>query len=159
MVYMYTNIKPKWPDDKKFAVCLTHDVDRVKKTYQYLTRFEHFLKKLEIKNAFNEIFCFLKFYFSKDPKKDPYWNFEIIMEIERKFGVRSTFAREAACMGTPAVSFYPGNELLSVDEEMIRRGWMFHSRDPEEIVEYVLSSKRRKVDFSRSKNIQTILSK
>ncbi|GAH60430.1 unnamed protein product, partial [marine sediment metagenome] len=29
--------KTMWPDNKRFAVCLTHDVDRVKKTYQYIT--------------------------------------------------------------------------------------------------------------------------
>jgi peptidoglycan/xylan/chitin deacetylase (PgdA/CDA1 family) len=83
--------KPKWPDGKQFALCLTHDVDRVKKTYQYFTRFMRFSKNLQIKNAGNEIFNFLNFYFSKGSKKDPYWNFEIIMEIEKKFGVKSTF--------------------------------------------------------------------
>jgi predicted glycosyltransferase len=31
---------------------------------------------------------------------------------------------------------------------------MFHSRDPKEIVEYVLNSKKRKVDLSRSKKVQ-----
>ena len=82
---------PNWPDGKKFAVCLTHDVDRIKKTYQYFTRFARFLKKMEIKKAFNEIFSFIKFYFSKNCKNDPYWNFEIIMDIERNFGVKSTF--------------------------------------------------------------------
>ena len=88
---MLNTPKPKWPDGKQFAVCLTHDVDRVKKTYQYFTRFGRFLKQLEIKKAFNEIFCFLKYYFSKNCENDPYWNFERIMDIERKFGVKSTF--------------------------------------------------------------------
>ena len=68
----HVTTKPKWPDDKKFAVCLTHDVDRVKKTYQYFTRFMRFLEKLKMQNAFNEIFCFLKFYFRKEYGKDPY---------------------------------------------------------------------------------------
>lgn len=65
-----------------------------------------------------------------------------------------TFAREAACMGTPAVSFFPGKQLLAVDQKMVEDGGIFHSRDPKEIVDYVLSSKKRKVDLSRSKKVQ-----
>ena len=64
-----------------------------------------------------------------------------------------TFAREAACMGTPAVSFYP-EELLAVDQKMVGEGRIFHSRDQEEIVDYVLSCKKRKVDTSGSKKVQ-----
>ena len=65
-----------------------------------------------------------------------------------------TFAREAACMGTPAVSFFPGKQLLAVDQKMVNDGWMFHSRDPEEIVDYVLNSKKRTVNLDRSKKVQ-----
>ena len=65
-----------------------------------------------------------------------------------------TFAREAACMGVPAVSFYPGDRLLSVDKKMTELGWLLHSREPEEIVNYVLSSKRRNPNFERSKKVQ-----
>jgi len=67
-----------WPQNKKFAVCLTHDVDRVKKTYQYLT---HFIKSRDLYHV--KSFVVRKEY--------PYWNFERIMEIEDKYGVRSTF--------------------------------------------------------------------
>lgn len=49
-----------------------------------------------------------------------------------------TMAREAACMGKPAVSFFP-NSLLSVDTDMVERGMMFHSRTAPDIVEYVSS--------------------
>ena len=65
-----------------------------------------------------------------------------------------TFAREAACVGIPAVSFYPGDRLLSVDKKMTELRWLFHSREPEEIVNYVLSSKRRKPNLERSKKVQ-----
>jgi len=64
-----------------------------------------------------------------------------------------TFAREAACIGTPAISFFP-EELLAVDQNMVDDGRIFHSRDPEDIVDYVLKSKKRYVDTSRSKNVQ-----
>jgi uncharacterized protein len=45
-----------------------------------------------------------------------------------------TLAREAACLGVPAVSFYAGKKLLAVDKKMIQDGWMYHSRDPEFII-------------------------
>jgi len=65
-----------------------------------------------------------------------------------------TFSREAACMGTPAISFYPGKELLAVDNDMIKKGLVMHSRDHKKIVDYVLNSKKKKVDLSRSKKVQ-----
>ncbi len=65
-----------------------------------------------------------------------------------------TLGREAACMGVPAVSFFPGKELLSVDAELIKRGWLFHSRDADEIVEYVLNAKRRDQSLERSKKVK-----
>ena len=87
----YLNNGVKWPDEKRFAVCLTHDVDRVKKGHQYFTRFLRFLGKMEINCAVIEIFKFFKLYFSKDVKKNPYWNFEKIMKIEENHNVKSTF--------------------------------------------------------------------
>jgi len=65
-----------------------------------------------------------------------------------------TLGREAACMGVPAVSFFPGKELLSVDVELIRRGWLLHSRNPEEIVRYVLNSERRNRSLERSRKVK-----
>lgn len=47
-----------------------------------------------------------------------------------------TMAREAACMRKPAVSFFP-NTPLSVDQELIASGRIFHSRDPDAIRTYV----------------------
>ena len=69
---------PVWLDNKNFVLCLTHDVDRVKKTYQYLT---HFVKN---KDAYH-----LKSFFIRE--REPYWNFEKIIEIEKKHDVKSTF--------------------------------------------------------------------
>jgi len=64
-------------DDYEFAVCLTHDVDRVYKTYQsvYYSLTERRLHHL-------------KSHFS-DAK--PYWQFEEIMALEDRLGVRSSF--------------------------------------------------------------------
>jgi predicted glycosyltransferase len=63
-----------------------------------------------------------------------------------------TFAREAAAMGTPAVSFFPGKELLSVDQEMIAKGWMIHHREPSEIVRFIINAKKK--PFNRERSLQ-----
>jgi predicted glycosyltransferase len=65
-----------------------------------------------------------------------------------------TMAREAACMGKPSVSFFP-NTLLSVDQEMVSEGRVFHSRESSEIIEYVdgLGSEDVQPDISRSKQV------
>lgn len=61
-----------------------------------------------------------------------------------------TFAREAACLGVPSVSFFAGKTLLSVDKKMIKEGWMFFSRDVDEILKYLQSSEKRQPDLNRS---------
>jgi len=80
-------IKPFWPNGNRFAVCLTHDVDEIRKTYQYITRTIKFLKRFDLKGLKNELFSLM----SKLKGKDPYWTFEDIVKLERELNVRSTF--------------------------------------------------------------------
>ena len=61
------------------------------------------------------------------------------------------FAREAALLGVPAVSFFPSEVFLSVDEEMQRLGIQFKSRDCNEIKKYVDQTNRNNVNLDRSK--------
>lgn len=67
-----------------------------------------------------------------------------------------TMAREAAVMGVPAVSFFPGQRLLAVDRDLVEKGKMLHSREPGEIVEYVIENwnKKRKGEFERAKQVK-----
>lgn len=67
----------EWPDGKKFVLCLTHDVDRVKKTYQYITHFVRTRKVCHLTSIFH--------------KKEPFWNFEELIKVEKKYKVKSTF--------------------------------------------------------------------
>ena len=54
-----------------------------------------------------------------------------------------TFAREAALLGVPAVSFFPSEVFLTVDEVMQEMGVEFKSRDPLAIKEYVQNHAHR----------------
>jgi peptidoglycan/xylan/chitin deacetylase (PgdA/CDA1 family) len=76
-----------WPNNKKFALCLTHDVDELRKTYQYFTRSFRFLKKRDLSGLKNQFLSLSH----KIRRKEPYWTFEELMDLERKLGVRSTF--------------------------------------------------------------------
>jgi peptidoglycan/xylan/chitin deacetylase (PgdA/CDA1 family) len=73
----YNNVMVSWPDDKKFGLILTHDVDRVRKTYQYMTHFFRTRRFYHIKSFFSN--------------KNPYWTFKQIMDIENNLNVKSTF--------------------------------------------------------------------
>jgi predicted glycosyltransferase len=67
-----------------------------------------------------------------------------------------TMAREAACMGRHAVSFFPSKSLLSVDQELIHAGKMLYSRDPEEIIDFVAGVGRAHTtpDLKRSRAVK-----
>lgn len=65
-------------------VALTHDVDRVRKSYQYITKSIRYLKKHNFKKIYKELL-------SIPQRNRVYWNFPEIMEIEDSLNVRSTF--------------------------------------------------------------------
>lgn len=67
-----------WPNSAPFGVCLTHDVDRVRKTYQYLT---HSIRNRTLKPMLGIL----------KREENPYWQFDYIMRIEQEREVRSTF--------------------------------------------------------------------
>lgn len=64
-------------------LALSHDVDRIRKHYQYFTYTTKYLAKGNFKNAL--------YHFSSLFGPEPYWNFPKIMELEDSLGVRSTF--------------------------------------------------------------------
>lgn len=70
-----------------------------------------------------------------------------------------TMAREAACMGKPAISFFPGRQLLSVDRKLVDEGRMMHSRNPAWLARHVasLASTRPVATFERSKVVKRSL--
>lgn len=68
----------------RLKVCLTHDIDRTRKTYQYLTRDIKSGKLSNLSTLVNG--------------SQPYWQFEKMVELEEKYGAISTvfFLHETA---------------------------------------------------------------
>jgi uncharacterized protein len=89
--------------------------------------------------------------------KEPVNGLDLIYYSDAVLTGSGTMAREAACLQRTAVSFFPGNNLLSVDEQLVDDGKIIHSRDPKEIVDYVISHMKEnpKLDLSRSKLVKT----
>lgn len=79
--------KSYWPRGREFAVCLTHDVDEFKKTYQWITRPLKYVKKGDFHGLKNQ----MKSFSQKIRGHEPYWTFEEIMQNEKKHGVCSTY--------------------------------------------------------------------
>jgi len=68
---------------KEFHVCLSHDVDRTKKTFQFLTHFLRSLKNRQLGTAIYQIESVFQ--------KSHYWCFDKVIEAEHKLGLKSTF--------------------------------------------------------------------
>ena len=77
----------EYPENKKFAVCLTHDVDDIYPTLAHnVISSLYCIKKLDLKRLRNWLFLMIQ-------KKDisPYLNFKEIMKLEEKYGAKSSF--------------------------------------------------------------------
>ena len=70
----------EWKDNAPYVLCLSHDVDRIKKQwYHYLY--------YGIRNPSVQ----LKSLLAKIAGREPYWNFEELVELEANYGAKSTF--------------------------------------------------------------------
>ena len=79
--------KSFWPDGHSCAVCLTHDVDEVKKTYQWITYPLKQIKHGKPGNVFSQFRSFIR----KLKGYEPYWTFDEIIRVENSRGLKSSF--------------------------------------------------------------------
>lgn len=75
--------KKQGSGNDRFIVCLSHDVDHVNKTFQFLT---HFLKALFSGRKDSALYQLSSLFL-----RGHYWGFDRIMDLESQWGVRSTF--------------------------------------------------------------------
>ncbi|AKB23621.1 hypothetical protein MSMTP_0152 [Methanosarcina sp. MTP4] len=79
-------LRPQYPDEKQFAVCLTHDIDIIRPSRLYPV--------LEASRAFvkGNLASAIKISCSRiNKKRNPFWNFKEIMELEAKYDAKSSF--------------------------------------------------------------------
>jgi len=105
-----------YPDDAPFAVCLTHDIDAI---YQSITS-----KGLNAYRLFKQGNCqgALKKISQMRSRKLPLVNFSSIMDLEEKYGAKSTFFFKADRPGDQEYTYNIGD----IGEEVgaiIDRGW------------------------------------
>lgn len=79
--------QPLWPGDRPYAVCLTHDVDEVRKTYQWITHPLRLAGRLDGRGLYHQALSLLE----KIGGREPYWTFDAIRQVEEEFGGRSSF--------------------------------------------------------------------
>ena len=134
-------VTPKWPNNKPYAVCITHDVDLIslQSNKENIRRIKHILKTWkQQKSKQNSILVFesleniMNGIFSK---QDPYHRFEDWLNVEQEVGARSTFffAPEYVLKPHYTDCWYKYDDILKFEGEKIsvaelmreinRRGW------------------------------------
>lgn len=70
----------EWKDNAPYVLCLTHDVDRIKKQWYHYLFYGIRHPLIQLKTLWFKI-----------TEHDPYWNFREVTKLEESYGVRSTF--------------------------------------------------------------------
>lgn len=79
-------LKVKYPNDKKFAVCLTHDIDVALFTkLEIISQMIKLLRKLELKKSLEMLLSRINKNFNSR------WNFKKIINLEEKYDSKSSF--------------------------------------------------------------------
>jgi len=79
--------KAHWPENHTSAVCLTHDVDELAKTYQWITRPLRCARRGDGSGLLRQFQSLQE----KIRGKDPYWTFDAIRQMDDELQIRSTF--------------------------------------------------------------------
>jgi len=108
----------EYPESKKLAVCLTHDIDLVFASRIKLLNDAAIL--LEKRNKFGKPFNKLVTYINK--KLNSIWNFEEIMDLEERYDAKSSFYILALENDDPGFNFHI-SDLKNELSQIIDRDW------------------------------------
>ena len=87
--------EPRWPEGKRFALCLTHDVDYVSLYRTAQTLFRNASRALQSGRgplkAAERMVSDLYHWLTRPSGADPLWRYEEWLKLEEHFGFKSTF--------------------------------------------------------------------
>jgi len=111
-------LEVEFPDNKKFAVCLTHDIDDIYPPFKHMVLSSAYcLKNLNIKELKDQVAWNFK-----GKKYSPYINFDNIMELEAEYNAKSSFYFMTA-ENDPNRFRYDIEDLGSELGNIIDNGW------------------------------------
>jgi peptidoglycan/xylan/chitin deacetylase (PgdA/CDA1 family) len=110
-------LKVEYPDDRKFAVCLTHDIDILRFSKSKMVY--EMAKSLKRGNFGKPFRIFLN---QLSERLNPLWNFDQIMYLEKKYGAKSSFYFMALEKGDPDYN-YRIKDLKKELNQIIDSGW------------------------------------
>ncbi len=138
----------KYPNGKKFAVCLVHDVDVI---YPSLSDIFYSSFRYMKKGSINDGF---KMFFSRFSKKlNPFFNFEKVIELERKYGATSGFYFTVLNKGEKGYN-YNISDLACELKNIRENGWeigFLGSQNPLCDLKDIVSRKMKLEDVLRDK--------
>lgn len=110
--------KVSYPGGRGFAICLSHDIDDIYPPLSHKALASCYsLKKGDFRQLSNYLFWELK-----GRKASPYLNFQQIIELEKKYGAKSTFYVMAADKD-PRRFRYHVEEIAGEIQEIRSQGW------------------------------------
>lgn len=110
------HLYPTYPHNKSFAVCLTHDIDVL--YHPFLEKIYYCANALRLKDKIMLKQNILSIF----NKKKPFFNIHEIMELEEKYGAKSSFYFLALKPGEQDFN-YNISDLKDVLKEIAARGW------------------------------------
>lgn len=105
-----------WWGQKSFGLCLSHDVDHIKKNKNLSSACRHTMAIILRFHKLKRAFHYIKSYFQNrgDYKRDPYWTFNYMLDIEKENNFNSSFYFMALSDDDPDFRY-------DTDDERVRR--------------------------------------
>jgi peptidoglycan/xylan/chitin deacetylase (PgdA/CDA1 family) len=126
----------EWPENRRFAACLTHDVDTIHPSLKYsLYTASKYGSQLRFRESWRRIVSNVQ----KTNSENPYWNFKAISELERRYNAKSSFYFKATStdpMGWVYAINDLSDEIKYLDEikfEVGLHGGYYSYNSPEEL--------------------------